>query len=326
MWCYSKCWWLEFRPTNLIGVNSLFHTTHALYLGVALSGKLYVSNVWGWADSQCWPITSIGSQTPGHRTSTGNGDTGNVAKACILLVAGANPNLKDLEGNLPLHLLASDASERVASIESLIEYKADMNASNHRNETPLNLAVKCRFHNVVNTLLDVKADPNSGQSSLLLAMQSLPYRRLVQKLLNCRAHVNVADSQGRSSLHYACGTSSWHLVGQSQRSRPYGSNTVALRDVHLCRQTSFRSQGADQCLVPGGKNSSVCGLRRHEHFDCGVAFARKSPRKCRRPGSNSSFARAGPLWSQVCPIGAHTYRLQSERECQEQGDCVQPHP
>lgn len=76
----------------------------------------------------------------------------------FLLGKGANPNIRDKEGNSPL-LIAS----RIAfpeGVAALIAGKADVNLANARGETPLIISVQLRDVVSIRLLLAAGADPN----------------------------------------------------------------------------------------------------------------------------------------------------------------------
>ncbi len=61
-------------------------------------------------------------------------------RALILLMAGADPNIRDEDGNTPLHLAAKYG--HLGIVKDLVRYGADINAENLSGYTPLALAIK----------------------------------------------------------------------------------------------------------------------------------------------------------------------------------------
>jgi len=65
-----------------------------------------------------------------------------------VLERGGDPNMKDLDGNAPLHFLAKrsrqkgDAAPQIAKL--LVEYKGDLYALNEAGETSLQLVMAKR--------------------------------------------------------------------------------------------------------------------------------------------------------------------------------------
>jgi ankyrin repeat protein len=64
---------------------------------------------------------------------------GDVQEVARLLAAGADPNVKDLDGHTPLHIAAEQCRADLA--ELLLRHGADPNAKNVRGKTPLHRAV-----------------------------------------------------------------------------------------------------------------------------------------------------------------------------------------
>ena len=60
----------------------------------------------------------------------------NVRLAGLLLSKGANPNVRDADGNTPLHL-AKDG----AAIAQLLRHGADVSVANKAGETPLSTQI-----------------------------------------------------------------------------------------------------------------------------------------------------------------------------------------
>jgi len=62
---------------------------------------------------------------------------GDVQEVARLLAAGADPNVKDLDGHTSLHIAAEQCRADLA--ELLLRHGADPNAKNVRGETPADL-------------------------------------------------------------------------------------------------------------------------------------------------------------------------------------------
>jgi hypothetical protein len=75
-----------------------------------------------------------------------------------LLEEGADPNIRDGDGNTPLHFAASKGCAEVARL--LLEHGADPNAQDKSGETPLHVAASMGHVDVVRLLLERGADPS----------------------------------------------------------------------------------------------------------------------------------------------------------------------
>jgi cytohesin len=87
---------------------------------------------------------------------------GDVQEVARLLAAGADPNVKDLDGHTPLHYAAEQCRADIA--ELLLKHGADPNARDNQGETPLHIAVWMRCKAVAELLLRHGADPNMEDS------------------------------------------------------------------------------------------------------------------------------------------------------------------
>jgi hypothetical protein len=85
----------------------------------------------------------------------------------LLVKAGADPNIRDADGNTPLH---GDLDE--AAARALIDLRANVNAQNKRGETPL---MWTSYENIVEILLNAGADiatrSGAGKTALDLARE-----------------------------------------------------------------------------------------------------------------------------------------------------------
>ncbi|KAK9884175.1 hypothetical protein WA026_005130 [Henosepilachna vigintioctopunctata] len=91
-----------------------------------------------------------------------------------MLDAGADPNMKDPNGNAALHIevLRTTPVEKEKFIELLIKYKADINMRNENGWTPLHLAIREGYEDVVDTLLKNGAHINIKDNSGTTQMKS----------------------------------------------------------------------------------------------------------------------------------------------------------
>jgi uncharacterized protein len=103
----------------------------------------------------------------------------------FLLNKGANTEIKDRQGNTPLHdaALVGDPT----ALAYLISMKARVNATNNNGETPLILAVHRKDIDAVHALMDGGADPKiqdtlAGKSALDYARQD-PRMSAIQKVM-----------------------------------------------------------------------------------------------------------------------------------------------
>ena len=122
----------------------------------------------------------------------------------ILLEYGANPNLKDANGQTPLHLAIAD--DKIEIVKLLLEYLVDYNSKDNSGNIPLTLAIKKNRIEIVELLLQYGVDPNlkddEGKFPLYLAIMDNNLE-MVELLLKYGANPNLKDSLGDTFLHKA---------------------------------------------------------------------------------------------------------------------------
>jgi hypothetical protein len=91
-----------------------------------------------------------------------------------LLRHEADPNIRDNDGNTPLHIAAQiDFAE---AVRWLLVVQGDANARNSRGETPLILAVQHRNADIVRQLIDAGANPAVADSVIGLSARDYAVR------------------------------------------------------------------------------------------------------------------------------------------------------
>jgi cytohesin len=110
-------------------------------------------------------------QTPLHLAITEDSAT-TLKLASILLNAWADPNVKDDRGRTPLHEAVEE--EAVNIVPHLVDKDADPNIFDAEGEAPLHLATRSGSRKMVAALLDAEADPDivskRKQTPLLIAV------------------------------------------------------------------------------------------------------------------------------------------------------------
>ena len=91
-----------------------------------------------------------------------------------LLRQNANPNIRDREGNAPLHIAAQIGYPDAVNWLRIVN--ADLNARNDRGETPLILAVQQRNGTIVRQLIDAGASPDIADSVVGLSARDYAAR------------------------------------------------------------------------------------------------------------------------------------------------------
>ena len=122
-----------------------------------------------------------------------------------LLEHGANPSLKEKRlGRTPLHFAAHSALFEI--VDLLIQADSDLDAKDHRDQTPL-LVAMLRSENarIVKRLLDGGADPNreGPRGTPLQLAVTRGDHDITAALLKNKANVAVTDETGRTPLHVA---------------------------------------------------------------------------------------------------------------------------
>ena len=131
----------------------------------------------------------------------------------ILLANDADPNLINSSGWPPVFGVfyrearkKSNETQDIQIIESLLKAKADINARNNAQRTPLFKSIVEREKHITNYLLSENADVNTNDIDGLLpihvcaTLNSVP---LLRKLLQHGAHIDGQDLKGRTALYYS---------------------------------------------------------------------------------------------------------------------------
>jgi ankyrin repeat protein len=163
-------------------------------------------------------------------------ESGYLATAKILLLAGANPNPSD-DDELPLKIAIQAGSSTM--VELLIEYGANIDIDPNRSDrySPLFTAIESRRSDLVKLLLDRGANPNCKDNLLhylIYNYNQSQYRSLIDLFLEAGADVNLQDDFGDTPLICAllCGHESLALQLIDAGANVNIVNTLGLNSFH----------------------------------------------------------------------------------------------
>ena len=121
-----------------------------------------------------------------------------------LIEKGADPNVKNLEGNTPMHNVTW--SDSVRSVDILCNAGGNVNTLNNRGLTPLMMAIKKNKTDLMKAFLKNKADlsiaDNEGKTALHYAAIA-GYGNVVDELIVNGADIHAKDQKGRTPAHFA---------------------------------------------------------------------------------------------------------------------------
>jgi ankyrin repeat protein len=124
------------------------------------------------------------------------------------LDAGMDPNSKNTQGLTALTFAIQNSNSKTVRI---LSKKANINMKDEQGDAPLHLAIRLGHEEIIKDLLDAKADVNvtgrhgevKNQSPLYAALL-VPNEKLFKQLLELGADPNIADSEGAFPLSEAC--------------------------------------------------------------------------------------------------------------------------
>ena len=134
-------------------------------------------------------------------------EKGNNDAINVLLNAGADPNIADVNGDTCLYnAVIGDCS--ITVIQTIINSGGNVNATNRYYHTPLILACFVGNIDAVNVFLCAGADPNivdtDGKTWLHSAVFGLCRKEVIQEIVDHGADVNATDKQNQTAMVLAC--------------------------------------------------------------------------------------------------------------------------
>ena len=131
----------------------------------------------------------------------------NVDTINVLLKAGADPNIADVNGETCLYCAVRGACNKEV-LQAIIDYGADVNATNMNNWTALMIACQKSNADVINVLLKAGADPNiadvNGETCLYDVVRGACNKEVLQGIIDHGADVNAANKNNITALMIAC--------------------------------------------------------------------------------------------------------------------------
>ena len=125
----------------------------------------------------------------------------------VLLKRGANPNITGDDGNTCLHNVVTYECSNDA-LQALIDHGANVNATNHKNQTALMIACLKGTVDVLHILLKAGADPNIidiYSNTCIHDVVTLRYGdEVLQTIINHGADVEATNKENETALMLAC--------------------------------------------------------------------------------------------------------------------------
>lgn len=156
------------------GANPNVKIEHATEEGIDLNPLIWLTR---------W---SYMYQTPGDRQRR-------YEKLKSLLEAGALDNVRDKNGETALFGLCGTLDDE--SLELLLRFGSDVNAVNHKNETPL--------HQVIHYIEALAPSSGSGSQNGIIKPEHL---RIMQSLLNAGARLDLKCDDSRTQRYFGSAT------------------------------------------------------------------------------------------------------------------------
>lgn len=125
----------------------------------------------------------------------------------LLLEAGANPNIKDLYGNIPLNLAVYNPKDDINVVNALIKAGSHINNQNSTGDTALTLATRKKINiDILNALviagININIQNNDGMTALMYASRGHDVRA-INILLEAGADINLKNNRGQTALDIA---------------------------------------------------------------------------------------------------------------------------
>ena len=134
--------------------------------------------------------------------------TGNASAINVLLNAGADPNISGFEAFTCLHYAVLGGCSKDA-LQTVINNGADVNATDKKNRSALNLACDIGNVDVIDVLLKAGADTNiceafNGNTCLHDAVIASCSQETLKAIIDHGADMNAANKNGATALIIAC--------------------------------------------------------------------------------------------------------------------------
>ena len=164
---------------------------------------------------------------------------GNVDAINVLLAAGADPNITDVDGYTCFHD-AVDAGCNKETLTAIMNHGANIHAANKKGVTPLMAAVSKGNVDAIKVLLNARADRKDCDTCLHRAIRSRCSKEILQILISHGADVNATNEHGVAALRLTYQTGNEDAINELLRA---GADPNLVDEAgETCLHTAIRSK------------------------------------------------------------------------------------